>query len=203
MLKFSSLIFALGTLVAATVADAEEFHAPRFATGTEFVIENLNFKYTPVATYTLSFKGVNQKDGSYDFGEYILNKYLARSKKDKPLSNYQPIRFPFHLGDSWKYVYTGGSNANCGVITRHLESRVASSFEKFTVNGTELDVVRIVQDGIWKRECRGNNIEGKNKFEYLYSPKLGMIVYADAELRNPRDALQYNPGYVMKSFSTP
>jgi hypothetical protein len=201
MLKFSLVAAVVGTLLMSTVSEAQEFQAPNFVPGTEFIFEMQNFG-NPTGQFSLNYQGKDEK-GNYDFGKYIYSASLQRGTKGKELWAAIPVKFPLTLGQTWEYSYTFDRSPRCHDQTNELKAQVGSSLEKVAVGDTTFEVVSIKHDGTWLANCPGGTPQGKLNIEYLYSPKLGMFVSVILKIWSPRGDLNTNTNLNLVSFSVP
>lgn len=158
-------------------ATAQTFEAPKYTKGTIFILLHTTTKGKTIHR-GLIYKGATGSPGRrYDFGKYTLSKNLVYANKNsKTVRDRIPIKFPFSLGDSWKYQYVRENiqTDDCGTLTQSFEATVAKSMHKVTVAGTELNVVRIHHEGRW--DCLNSGYDGRVTFDYEYSPQLGIYV---------------------------
>jgi hypothetical protein len=201
MLKFSLVATVVGALLMSTVSEAQEFQAPNYALGTEFVFERLDFG-NPMAQYSLKYQGKDEK-GNYDFGQHIYSPSLNRTTKGAEPRAAIPVKFPLTFGQTWEYSYTFDRSPRCDDQTNEFKAQVGSALEKVAVGNTTFEVVRIKHDGTWVANCPGGTPQGNLYVEYLYSPKLGMFVSAALKIWTARGELHTNTNLNLVSFNIP
>lgn len=198
MKKLALVAGLVALLISCSAADeslkepgkAISIQAPKYVSGTKFVLEKTNFG-TEIGKLILEVRGTNET-GIYNISNGNKRWWFGRR-----------IEFPLKLGETWTYSYTARRGGWCDDNKNRMKAKVGRALEKASLNGLELDIVRITHKGTWSTHCSGSDLEGKIFREYLYSPKLGMFVETSNEIWSANDRLQVNTGLRLISYSIP